>query len=67
MRKFAFSHPAVEDDEYSFHSDSTSDTGDHDTFIAGDWKKNHFDTNVTSFSSISYYSNMRLISKIELE
>ena len=38
MRKFVFSHPAVEDDVYSF-SDAASDIGVHDTFIAGDWKK----------------------------
>ena len=42
MNKFVFSHPAVEDDVYSFESES--DTGVQDTFVSGNWRQ-HYDIN----------------------
>ena len=41
LKHFFFSHPAVEDDVYSFSGDS--DIGVHDTFSRGNWRE-HFNT-----------------------
>ena len=39
MKQFAFSHPAIEDNVYSFSGDN--DIGVHDTFSPDNWRE-HF-------------------------